>query len=842
MPPTVEDALLHWLHLFDAAKEVESLDELSDGRIIAAVFSELHPGSAIEAGLLSSSYNWMLKQNNIDKVLQELMGVYQKRCQVPPERMPLTSMVNSAAIAKEASRADLVLVLRVLATSILASPALDRIGGAIMEMNQNNRTEGCPDVIMGLMQETQEEFGIENPPGDQDLDVSGEQDDYFVDPHFGDGPELHAYDGAPTAADSQAQRSRMYGNAGGLRSAWRSNRAQGPELDRPTAALEERIAALEKEMHLLKQERDEAWQERDEARKLLSERDTWLADALDRQLQHAGEAERLKRQRDAAQGKLQEQKRLRAALESTVDAARDEARELERKLERECARAAESDSLLQDKLVTETQNADLQRRLTHAEQQLEPVLTQVQHARAASISDWLQERARWEQRLQREKADLERQLEEAQEAAQEHPAAPAAPSLADELQVEARHRGEMQALEERLAAANQSVERLQAKAIEQLTAELDEAKADAERQREAARGAAEQLELERAAVVGLKKRLGNAEAWMLEQSEVATATQRTLEQEVAVLRERLAAAEAAAAAPCAAARRYYQPYSEEIAASTPAQVDAIIALFLLQCAEIPGAGPESEFVAMYEHLKKGVDKRIAADKAKGRIYVGRVTEAAARMILYYTSGEGGCATYKGKARELCSWTGLAMVCEDNDRPRKRAMAVQRTLNKFLVTVPAEGAGGRFAGDVMADIWTRIEGNGWQLFRGGGMHPEHKDWFVPGKRYRQPRVVPTSLSLKVAESFVEQRGKADGCFPVLWVVKIDPARRCCHINYISAEDSFHAEDELPFAAGSVFDVEEVDWAPAASGRPSRIVIRAAPDNKEHPLDLPEAPWG
>eukprot|EP01062_Namystynia_karyoxenos_P006315 TRINITY_DN1220_c0_g1_i2.p1 TRINITY_DN1220_c0_g1~~TRINITY_DN1220_c0_g1_i2.p1 ORF type:complete len:865 (+),score=399.80 TRINITY_DN1220_c0_g1_i2:113-2596(+) len=558
MPPTVEDALLHWLHLFDAAKEVESLDELSDGRIIAAVFSELHPGSAIEAGLLSSSYNWMLKQNNIDKVLQELMGVYQKRCQVPPERMPLTSMVNSAAIAKEASRADLVLVLRVLATSILASPALDRIGGAIMEMNQNNRTEGCPDVIMGLMQETQEEFGIENPPGDQDLDVSGEQDDYFVDPHFGDGPELHAYDGAPTAADSQAQRSHMYGNA---------------------AALEERIAALEKEKHELEQQRDEASQERDEARKLLSERDTWLADALDRQLQHAsapprpeprddgrverllaelsqrdetirglqislqkkasvesymqqlqdevdvandkipeleGEVDRLKRQRDAAQGKLQEQKRLRAALESTVDAARDEARELERKLERECARAAESDSLLQDKLVTETQNADLQRRLTHAEQQLEPVLTQVQHARAASISDWLQERARWEQRLQREKADLERQLEEAQEAAQEHPAAPAAPSLADELQglaggagpkddgkqlraqlddaeerlrdaqreaaaaakqVEARHRGEMQALEERLAAANQSVERLQAKATE-LEQERDKAEAE----------------------------------------------------------------------------------------------------------------------------------------------------------------------------------------------------------------------------------------------------------------------------------------------------------------------------------------------------------------------------
>eukprot|EP01062_Namystynia_karyoxenos_P057883 TRINITY_DN4907_c0_g1_i1.p4 TRINITY_DN4907_c0_g1~~TRINITY_DN4907_c0_g1_i1.p4 ORF type:complete len:133 (+),score=15.94 TRINITY_DN4907_c0_g1_i1:181-579(+) len=83
----------------------------------------------------------------------------------------------------------------------------------------------------------------------------------------------------------------------------------------------------------------------------------------------------------------------------------------------------------------------------------------------------------------------------------------------------------------------------------------------------------------------------------------------------------------------------------------------------------------------------------------------------------------------------------------------------------------------------------------------------------------------------------QRGKADGCFPVLWVVKIDPVRRCCHINYISAEDSFHAEDELPFAAGSVFDVEEVDWAPPASGRPSRIVIRAAPDNKQHPLDLP-----
>eukprot|EP01062_Namystynia_karyoxenos_P061338 TRINITY_DN5350_c1_g1_i1.p2 TRINITY_DN5350_c1_g1~~TRINITY_DN5350_c1_g1_i1.p2 ORF type:complete len:175 (+),score=45.41 TRINITY_DN5350_c1_g1_i1:408-932(+) len=173
------------------------------------------------------------------------------------------------------------------------------------------------------------------------------------------------------------------------------------------------------------------------------------------------------------------------------------------------------------------------------------------------------------------------------------------------------------------------------------------------------------------------------------------------------------------------------------------------------------------------------------------------------------------------------------------------MAVIRTLNEFCVTVPRRPGGGaagmRWSGDIMKDAWIMIGRNGWKVYRGGGLPPDMKDWFAPGLVYRQPRYVPASLKRDVAVEFAEREGSKKGCIPVVWEIEIDEERKCCHMNYLGTKYSFFPEDEILFAPCSVFRVKAVTPAPPGSKEPLRITIWAAPDNQEHPLDLPVSPW-
>ena len=84
--------------------------------------------------------------------------------------------------------------------------------------------------------------------------------------------------------------------------------------------------------------------------------------------------------------------------------------------------------------------------------------------------------------------------------------------------------------------------------------------------------------------------------------------------------------------------------------------------------------------------------------------------------------------------------------------------------------------------------------------------------------------------------------------VLWRFHLDgalpPNRRCVHVNFIDRTDgTVHGEDEFLFSAYSAFEVVRVHWSPTPQDKttPHEITLRAAPDNRAVPEDVPLAPW-
>ena len=108
---------------------------------------------------------------------------------------------------------------------------------------------------------------------------------------------------------------------------------------------------------------------------------------------------------------------------------------------------------------------------------------------------------------------------------------------------------------------------------------------------------------------------------------------------------------------------------------------------------------------------------------------------------------------------------------------------------------------------------------------------------------------TSDKRHVAENFMVMAAHR-GDPPVVWTIKVDPRGaaqllyRCKHVNQVS-KSNVPGESEFLYAPYSVFTVESVTLPPAGAAPspacPIQIVIVAALDNKEEPLDLPLAPW-
>ena len=118
----------------------------------------------------------------------------------------------------------------------------------------------------------------------------------------------------------------------------------------------------------------------------------------------------------------------------------------------------------------------------------------------------------------------------------------------------------------------------------------------------------------------------------------------------------------------------------------------------------------------------------------------------------------------------------------------------------------------------------------------------------GKAFRATPFLATSFSRAKAEQFLRRAGAymVPGGWAnalVLWRVQLDadPARRCKHVNLVTAT---HVQGELEylFAAFSVFSVVAVHWSPTPqdAATPHEITIRAAHDNSTESEDLPLAP--
>ena len=173
-----------------------------------------------------------------------------------------------------------------------------------------------------------------------------------------------------------------------------------------------------------------------------------------------------------------------------------------------------------------------------------------------------------------------------------------------------------------------------------------------------------------------------------------------------------------------------------------------------------------------------------------------------------------------RQREFCFI--LNYMARADAQPSANAVAgLSRGINKLCVSIPPRPP---FPpGDV--------------CYRGGGFDDRYRSFFVGSRKYRQPAYLATSFSEAVARQFIVERG-GDDC--VLWRVRIDPVRKCHHVNLIK-KSNVPGEEEYLFQCYSVFTVVSATWFSGSAANPHVIELEAAVDNKEEPEDLPLAPW-
>jgi hypothetical protein len=125
------------------------------------------------------------------------------------------------------------------------------------------------------------------------------------------------------------------------------------------------------------------------------------------------------------------------------------------------------------------------------------------------------------------------------------------------------------------------------------------------------------------------------------------------------------------------------------------------------------------------------------------------------------------------------------------------------------------------------------------FRGGGFDDRYRGFFVPRRHFRIPNYFATSFSQAVADGFLRRSTMAS---KVRWVVRVDPVRRCVHVNLVTKRvPGLPDEQEYLFAPYSTFTVRSVQWNAGSDAEPHVIELVAAVDNKAEPEDLPLAPW-
>ena len=125
------------------------------------------------------------------------------------------------------------------------------------------------------------------------------------------------------------------------------------------------------------------------------------------------------------------------------------------------------------------------------------------------------------------------------------------------------------------------------------------------------------------------------------------------------------------------------------------------------------------------------------------------------------------------------------------------------------------------------------------FRGGGFDDRYRSFFVTPRQFRQPAFLATSFVRAKADEFMV---RADSAVKVRWLIRIDPQRRCVHVNLVTKRvPGLEDEKEYLFAPYSAFTVLRSEWNVGTTADPHVIELLAAVDNKGAPEDLPLAPW-
>ena len=132
------------------------------------------------------------------------------------------------------------------------------------------------------------------------------------------------------------------------------------------------------------------------------------------------------------------------------------------------------------------------------------------------------------------------------------------------------------------------------------------------------------------------------------------------------------------------------------------------------------------------------------------------------------------------------------------------------------------------------------------FRGGGLPDEHQAFYTPGRKYRVPGFLATSMREYVATGFADTASLYRTRLSVVYYVHLDPRGRddalfrCRHVNLLNKPPP-NPEVEFLFAPYSVFTVTKVEWAAMAPHEAHKIHLEAALDNLDEYEDLPLAPW-
>ena len=195
--------------------------------------------------------------------------------------------------------------------------------------------------------------------------------------------------------------------------------------------------------------------------------------------------------------------------------------------------------------------------------------------------------------------------------------------------------------------------------------------------------------------------------------------------------------------------------------------------------------------------------------------MGEIPQAAQRL---WTSA------LRLRGREFCYLLNAA-VRSDHDELADATAGLTRAINQLCVTTGASA------------LQSAVHPPGHVCYRGGGFDDRYRSFYVSGRQFRQPAYLATSFSRSVATGFL---GRSDKPSKVLWLVCIDPTRKCVHVNLVR-RSNVPGEEEYLFAPYSAFTVIRVEWNTGSTDSPHVIELLAAVDNKGAPEDLPLAPW-